>query len=188
MQLSPTDLEKLMVQFGLSHQEAAVVVQHFVPETLKKGEQFITQGHRVQKYAYVLSGLTREYFMSGQGEITKYFGCPGSFITDIAAFSFGHLARWSIEAVEPTQLLSLSTEANTRLEQTLPRWKAAERNILAMALMSAEGRILSLSSETAKERYLRLVNQQPTVLKYAAKQHIASFLGMSPETLSRLRD
>ena len=154
----------------------------------KKGEVFLKEGQRCDHLYYILNGFTRVYYLDLAGnEITHWFCAEDSMIT--SPFSF--LKRESnilfFEALEDTELLLINASQLEKLILHLPELGEAFRHINAEFAMVLSRRIMSNHTETAEERYLKLLKEHPLLFQKAKLSHIASFLGITQQSLSRIR-
>lgn len=177
----------LKENFGLSPQDAGIVGQSFVPALLKKGEYFSHANSRCSKIAFLKSGYLRVFVRQHDKEITQWIATPNYFITDLASFVFQAPSRWEIQALEDCELFVMERSEYEQLYSRIPRWSEFERVFIARCFVFMEERILSLLSMSAEERYHQLFMQQKELFNKVPLQYLASMLGMSPETLSRLR-
>lgn len=108
-------------------------------------------------------------------------------MTDLESLIFETPARWYIQALTPCTLYELSQEQYLRIHTLVPDWANIERRFLARCFVHLEQRVFQQLSMSAEERYLELWHRAPELFHTVPLHHIASMLGMTPETLSRLR-
>jgi CRP/FNR family transcriptional regulator, anaerobic regulatory protein len=160
--------------------EITHIASRFRPLALAKGEFLLKTGRYCQQLAFVDSGLLRIFTNADEKEVTQWISSPGYFVTDLSGFLFEQPARWSIQALTDAELFAI-------LGQDLPRWHQLEKMLLAKCFTILENRIFSHLSMTAEERYHHFLQQQPHLFNQVPLQYIASMLGMTPETFSRIR-
>lgn len=172
----------------LSEADFSAAFMYFKELHLKKGEYFIEQGKVCKQVAYIYSGLLKSYYTDTKGQSTPTCFCtPGSFTSSYRSFILETASDISIEALEDTVLLVINKEDLTRLYETGATWLNISRLSTEKELLQTEHYVASLNNDTAKEKYLRLIQQQPAVLQKAAVADIASYLGVTRRTLTRIR-
>lgn len=163
------------------------IVQLFEPKNIKKNEVVLTQGERCTHLSFVQSGLLRVFAKADGKEVTQWISTKGYFTTDLASFMFDTPARWTIQALENTELYSISKSNYLQIAQVVPKWTTLEKLFLVRCFTMLEDRIFSHLSMTAEERYAFLYQQNKELFNLVPLQYIASMIGMAPETLSRIR-
>lgn len=155
---------------------------------LERGEAFLRAGEYATEVAVVASGLLREYFDLNDGsEGTKAFIVEGEFTGSLADLISGHPSRANIVAEEPSRVLVASFEAYRALADASREWEAfALHSAHALLLRKAE-REYELLGLTAEERYATFAERFPGLEARIAALHVASYLGITPVHLSRLR-
>ncbi|MEO1258686.1 MAG: Crp/Fnr family transcriptional regulator [Bacteroidota bacterium] len=157
-------------------------------KSVKKGDIFLKAGQRCDHLYYILNGFTRVYYLDLAGnEITHWFCTKESIITSPFSFLKQEKNILFFEALEDTELLLISSAQLEKLIQYLPKLSEAFRHINAEFAMVLSRRIMSIHTETAEERYLRLIKEHPLLFQKAKLSHIASFLGITQQSLSRIR-
>ncbi len=156
--------------------------------TVEKGEIFLREDQRCDHLYYIVDGFVRVYYLDLEGnEITHWFCAKDSIIT--SPFSFVKRERniLSFEALEAAKLLLINSAQLDQLIGHLPELGEAFRHINAEFAMVLSRRIMSLHNETAEQRYLNLIEDHPLLFQKAKLSHIASFLGITQQSLSRIR-
>lgn len=174
--------------FPISEEEFDRAFVYFKEQRLKKGEYFIEHGKVCKHVAYVDSGLLKSFYTDTKGQSTPTCFCSaGSFTSSYRSFILEKESDISIEALEDSVLLVITKEDLTRLYETGATWLNISRLSTEKELLQTEQYVASLNNDTAKEKYLRLVQQQPEVLQKASVSDIASYLGVTRRTLTRIR-
>lgn len=174
--------------FGeLSSEDVEVLKSYFYKDNLSKGEYFTQKGKYCKKLGLTTSGLLRIYSLSEGKEITQWISKPDYFITEILSFFFGQPSRWSIQALTDVELLSIDRESYIELCEEIPKWKEIETQFIAKCFAMLEDRVFSHLSMSAEERYNLYFEQNKELFNQVPLQYIASVLGMTPETFSRIR-
>lgn len=173
--------------FDVSPNNLTTILSSFVEEDLLKGTYFLEHGKRCYRLSFIQSGIVRVFKENASGEVTQWIGQEGYFVTDLSSFLFDEPARWSIQVLEDTKLLSISKEDYLLFEQQIPDWNRLEKRFIAKCFLQLEERIYNFIAHTAEERYHLYFEQHKALFNRVPLQYIASVLGMSPETLSRIR-
>lgn len=151
------------------------------------GESILKAGHRTNYICLVISGLVRGYYIDEEGnDITKCFSmegdwcCSYNYLSDIPCPFF-------LEASENTVLARFNICEIDKIIKEYSVLKEEVGKLLAKTMMESERRIFSFTSLEAKDRYLLLLKEQPELVKRAKQEHIASYLGITPSSLSRIK-
>lgn len=163
------------------------IQSRFSARVLKKEDYFVREGKSCREMAFVESGTLRVYLQTDEKEVTQWISTPGYFITELSSFFFDTPARWNIQALTDCRMHSIHRDDHRELCETVPAWNHLDKLFIAKCFTMLEDRIFSHLHESAEERFQRLMNTQPTLFNQVPLQYIASMLGMTPETLSRLR-
>jgi CRP-like cAMP-binding protein len=157
-------------------------------QKLSKGEVFIQEGTVPQKFAFVVMGLFRYYYVNQKGsEFTKGFFPENTFITSYSAMTDGTRSYYTIEALEDAVIFVFEYSKWKVLYNSHPCWREFLLALLEKGFRKKETRERELLILTAEERYRSFLNEKP-VLESRIKQHfIASYLGITPVALSRIR-
>lgn len=183
-----TELEHyIQSYFGVSQEDLTFIASHFKSTQLQKGDYYLRTGQEAHQLSFVSDGLLRIYVQQNDKDITQWISNKGSFITDLSSFVFDVPARWNIQALTDTQLYTIEKKQYRQLGIDLPKWHALEKLFIAKCFAMLEDRIFSHLSLSAEERYHFFYQQNKTLFNQVPLQYIASMLGMTPETFSRIR-
>ncbi|MGF1925771.1 MAG: Crp/Fnr family transcriptional regulator [Bacteroidia bacterium] len=183
-----TALEQYInLNFGVSGDELANIALLFEPEVLNKGDFYIRMGEKCDKLSFVQSGFLRLFATAGEKEITQWIFSKGYFIGDMHSLTFNAPSRWNIQALTDTPLFTIQKSAYVRIVETVPRWPEIEKSFLISCFSTMENRIFAHLSMSADERYTTFCEQNRELFNWVPLQYIASLLGMTPETFSRVR-
>ena len=155
---------------------------------LKKGDILLSNGDTVFNTHFVYSGCLRTYFIDDSGkEHTLQFAIKDWWISDYTAFFTADKALLNIECIQDATIYKLSRKNMAQLYIDIPKFETFFRKKLERRFMALQKRILGNLSQTAKERYLTFINTYPNIEQNVKNYHIASFLGITTESLSRIR-
>ena len=163
-------------------------IQHlFVEKTLKKGEFWVKEGEFNSDILFLNKGMLRSYFVKREVEKTFDLVIENQILTATESYASGLPSTDFIQAVEDT-CLSVITKDNLEILYSKSfKWERVGRIIIEYYTIEKEIRIRSFISETAQERYERLTKDQPELMQRTPQIYLANFLGITPQSLSRLR-
>lgn len=183
-----TELEKYIINyFGVKEDDVSKIVTFFKPVQLKKGEYFLHKGKPSDRLAFLQSGIVREYIDVDEKEITKWISTKGYFIVDLGSFVFSQPSRWNIQALTDCELFIIDSTDYHKLSEEVPKWLELEKLFIAKCFTKLEDRVLQHLSMSAEQRFNQLFQFNKELFNIVPLQYLASMLGMTPETLSRLR-
>ncbi len=181
-------IEYMEREIVLSEQDKLCIRAAYVPKNLKRKDHLFKQGDRNTPQGFVLSGTMRVYYTDEKGsEHVLQFAMKDWWVGDMASFHKGESSVLSVEALEDTHLLSIDKEAFERLLEQVPQLEKLFRMLVQNNLYALQRRFLATISETAERRYLHLLNKIPSIEQLVPQYQIASYLGILPESLSRLK-
>lgn len=153
----------------------------------KKGDVLLSAG-RVCNYMYFInSGIVRGYYLTDKKDITNSIGLSGDVITSLYSFITRNPAHESLECIEDCNIQAISHSRLLQLYDRFPEIERAGRLILEGYYARLEERVISIQFKSAKERYDHLFQTRPELIRLVPLGYLASYLGMTQETLSRTR-
>ncbi len=155
--------------------------------SLKKYAELQPIGHTCKTIYFLKSGLARIYYFKDDIDITESFSFENSIVVRFESLFNGQPSRKAIQVLEDSEVVSLDASKFFALFNEFPDLEKAFNNIVKNALIDNICRIESIQFHTAEERYNDLINEQPDVIKRVPLKYIASFLGITPVSLSRIR-
>ena len=158
------------------------------PLHLEKNEYFIRQGANPDRLALIVSGLFRVFCVTEAGdEKTLSFRKKGQFLAAYSPFIENRETWYSIQALESSELIYFFLEDHKKLLLEHPCWEKIVKEYIVKLYIEKEDRERSFLTEDAKTRYLSFIDSFPTLEQRVSQFHIASYLGISPVSLSRIR-
>ena len=172
--------------YEFSEEEWDVISQYFVFKKLKKHQFLIQHGQPVPDEFFIVSGLVKSYELQENGkEFIMQFGKENYWISDFYALQFKENAKMNIDCIEDCVVLSLSFENREKMCEINHKMANFFRKKSNKGFINLQQRVLSLMKETAEERYKNLQKNNSDLIQRVPKKLLASFLGVSRETLSR---
>lgn len=171
----------------LSTQGITTLANILVPYKVAKGEKLLQEGDVCKSMFYVEKGMVRQFYYKGGRDVTEHFSYEGRIVICIESFLKQNPSRLMVEALEASVVYGIPHDEFLALVETDKEMSRLYRQILEHALISSQEHADSQRFENASERYVRLLKSKPEIILRAPMVHVASFLQMTPETLSRVR-
>ncbi len=153
-----------------------------------KGAVLIRQGQEVNKIYFVTDGCLRSYCIDKSGkEHTLQFAVKNWWISDYIAIHNNESATLTIECLKESTVIEFNAKKLNNIFKPFPEYEPFQRNLLERHVVSLQQRILNQLQLTASERYDLFIEQYPDIEQYTRNYHIASYLGVTQESLSRIR-
>lgn len=178
----------LQARATFEESDFAILNGAFLFKRLAAGE-FLQRGGEVTRHAaFVASGCLRNYVIDAKGrEHIVQFAPETWWLADAASLMTGAPSPYFIDAIEDSEVLLLDAPSHQRLIEQVPGYATAFRTGLHRHAAAKDQRIVSNLSATAEERYLEFLRVYPSIVQRVPQSMLASYLGMTPETLSRIR-
>ncbi|WP_040251725.1 Crp/Fnr family transcriptional regulator [Psychroserpens mesophilus] len=188
MRSDNTVIYKVFKDLNFSQAEIKIIEAAMEKIVLKKGVILIQAGDNVDAMYFILDGCLRTFYIDSQGkEHTIQFGINDWWITDFTAFFTESKAIMNLEVLRDAIIYKISRDAREYMFAQIPKTETFIRKKLENAYAAFQKRILSNLSQTATERYLNFISTYPNIEKSIKNYHIASYLGITTESLSRIR-
>lgn len=184
-----TELEQYIKSyFGVVNpDDLNTMVSLFKLTAIKKNDYLLKSGSRCDKLCFVKNGLLRMFISADQKDITQWISTKGYFSTDLSSFVFETPSRLTIQALVDTEVFTITKADYKLLGELVPKWHELEKLFIIRCFIILEERILTHLSMTAEERYEYFFQKNKELFNQVPLQYIASMLGMTPETFSRIR-
>jgi CRP/FNR family transcriptional regulator, anaerobic regulatory protein len=184
-----TELEQYIKSYfgAVDADDLKTIVSLFTMTTIKKGDFLLKSGKPCSELSFVQSGLLRMFILTDEKEITQWISTKGYFSTDLSSFVFETPSRLSIQALIDTEVFSITKKDYKKIGELVPKWNELEKIFLVRCFIMLEERIFTHLAMTAEERYDSFFENNRELFNQVPLQYIASMLGMTPETFSRIR-
>jgi CRP-like cAMP-binding protein len=163
------------------------ISEHISVKEVSRGDQLLKFGEICRHIYFVNKGFIRIFYFKNGKDITEWFADEKQFFFSITSYFRSEPSQLIIEAIENCEIIQLSKEGQDRLRKKNLEISNLIIGFYSRSLMLSQKRMDSIQFETATKRYHTLLEQQPNILQKVPLQHVASFLGITQETLSRIR-
>ena len=181
-------VESILNKVKFSGEELEQLKSFFIPKKIRKRQYILNAGDTCQYITFVEKGLLRSFTADDDGqEYVVQFAIEGWWITDMGSFVSGEAALYNIEALEDSEVLNLARPAMDEMINLHPGMERYFRLLMQNNIVALQRRAVAYMSLSAEEKYLKLMEVYPGIMNRAPQQQIASYLGITPETLSRIR-
>ena len=171
----------------LSPEEKEIVTSLFKEEFYKKGEFFLGEGQVCKHAGFIKKGLVR-YYINHDGEDKTYeFAQENNFVCNYESFVPQKPSTKIIQALEDCEILQISYDNLQVLYQSVSGWERFGRLVIEQVFVQLLHALGSLYTDTPEERYMKLIKDHPDLLQRVSQYHIASYVGVKPQSLSRIR-
>lgn len=161
---------------------------YFKPISVKRNAFLLREGQECKYNYFVNKGCLRLYSVNSEGqEMTRYFAFEGKFGTALSSFIEQKPSFECVQSVVNSEVLVISRTDFLHLVETMPEVQAIYTDILEMAYITSQKRIYGLQGDSALERLKWLLDYHPMILSKLSNKVVASYLGITPYTLSRLK-
>jgi CRP-like cAMP-binding protein len=180
--------KKLNESVTLTDEETAIITSYLTPKKLRKKQYLLQEGDACKVIAFVEKGVLRSYSIDEKGtEHILQFALEGWTISDLYSFLTGEAATYTIDALEDSELVLINKQAHEELLEKLPKYERYMRLQITNAYIAMQRRLTSIISQPLDERYKTLNAVYPHIVQRVPQHMIASYMGLTPETLSRVR-
>ena len=181
-------INKIKGRLTLSPEAEAFLYSISKEKALAKGDVLIRQGQAVKRTFFVTAGCLRSYCIDKNGkEHTLQFAIKDWWISDYIAIHTDELATLTVECLSASNIIEFNAKELDEIHTRFPEFESYQRHNLERHVVSLHKRILNQLQLTASERYDLFLKQYPDIEEYTRNYHIASYLGITQESLSRIR-
>ena len=187
--IAPRDVARELARrySTMTHEELDMLESILVAKRYSKNEKILTEGEVCTNKYWIVKGLVRQFYYKNGKELTEYMTTENNIVMSIESLFKEEPTRQQIQALEPTVLFALPKNLLEREAVRNVNIQMLYRKILEESLIISQIHADMLRFESAQERYAKLVKRSPQLVLRAPLVYIASYLQMTPETLSRVR-
>src|ERR1044071_10140368 len=172
----------------VSAKTAEEIAKTFSPKEIKKNELLSKEGRVYNEYFFLENGFIRSFAHDTEGnDVTTNFYSSGQVVFEVSSFFNRTLSKENFQAIVDCEGWFITYDQLNHLFHSMHEFRDFGRSILVKGFSSLKTRMLSMITETAEQRYDALLKTSPETFQHAALKHIASYLGITDTSLSRIR-
>ena len=189
LSLTPRDVARELARrySTMTHDELDILESVLVPMKFAKGERILDEGQTCEHIYWIVKGLARQYYFKNDKELTEYMATENTIMMSIESLFKEKPSMQIIQALEPTIIYALPKKELEAVAMRSVNIQILYRKILEESLIISQQHADMLRFESAQDPYQKLVKNSPQLVLRAPLVYIASYLQMTPETLSRVR-
>jgi len=181
-------LNKVFASSGITQEELMQIIPRYKKVTFEKNDYLLKEGEVEKKYWFIESGFVRSYIIDTEGnDITFNLYASGDVVIDYPSMFFFAPTRENIQALTDCTCWEINFESFQELFNTVLNYREQQRGLLVGSYFALKEHSISLIADQAKDRYLRLLKIKPHIVQNVSLKHIATFLGITDTSLSRIR-
>ncbi len=166
--------------------ELADIAGRFKKKTIWKNDYLLQEGQVCKDIIFVQKGCLRLYYVSNDMETSVWFSFQHSSAIEISSFISGQPTSYFLQAIEDSEILVLPKVELNKLYHLYPKMQEMMKNFMEDVVLNLITRFTSLQRDSAEKRYLDLLSK-PAYLQKIPQKYLASFIGVTPTSLSRIR-
>ena len=172
----------------LTHEEFILCTKFFTPRKVIKRQFLLQESNVCRHLTFVNNGCLREYTVDHKGEEhIIQFAIKDWWISDLNSFLGNTKSTHNIDAMQNSEILMLEKEARDKMFEVVPKMERFFRLLMEANYIATHKRIIDSLSASAEERYLAFIKTYPDLVEQVPQSQIASYLGITPQSLSRIR-
>ena len=172
---------------SLNANESKILSESMVLKEIAKGDYLIKEGDYEKDSFFVLKGIVRQFKNLDGDDITTNFFTEEQWIINFESGEGNSISKYNLICEEDTVVVIGNEEKAIKLFEQFPKFERVSRQIMETVFKEQQEQMVSHMIEKPENRYLKLINSRPDILQRVAQYHIASYIGVKPESLSRLR-
>lgn len=177
-----------LIKRKISQEQLNNILSYFKLILVKKNALLLEKNTVANQLFFIKKGCLRLYYVNDEGTIvTRFMAFENTFLTSIVSFISGEPSLEYIQAVENSEILVITNTEFVHLKKTFPGWENVYIYILEYGITVINAKLNSLLTQSATERYLSLLKNNPELVQRLSNANLAAYLNISPETLSRLK-
>jgi CRP-like cAMP-binding protein len=181
-------LNKIFKAENYSADDYQKIIQSYQEIHVKKGDYFLREGKVANHYWFIQSGLVRSYAIDPSGkDISTNFYAPNDLLIDWPSFFMRQPIRENIQAITDCVCWQLDFNTFQNLFHSIEAFREQGRANLVKSYFTLKNHTISIIADQAKERYLKLIKEKPELSQNVSLKHLASYLGITDTSLSRIR-
>ncbi len=182
-----TNLRTFISKYAIfSDNELEAITTRFKSKVVKRNHYLLKKGDTCKDLVFVQKGCLRLYYLKDEIEVSVWFAFPHSSAIEIYSFISGSPTNYFLQAVEDSEVLYLPKKELNKLYGSLPKMQEMMRNFWEDVILNLLIRFTALQTDSAEQRYLDLL-EKPTYLETIPQKYLASYIGVTPTSLSRIR-
>ena len=171
----------------LTDEESAAILHDICIERHKKGTILLREGQISKDVYFVLKGCVRQYLISDGDEKNTDFFTEEEWVLTTVNYTDNIPARYYLSCLEDCILVVGNSENDKKLYQNFPELEALARSIMEKEIIKYKETLVSYITDSPEQRYVKLLRNRPELIQRVPQHHLASYLGIKPESLSRIR-
>jgi len=172
---------------SLTSDESKILSESMVVNNLKKGSFLIKEGEYENDSFFVIEGLVRQYKIVDGDEITTNFFTEEQWIINFESIEGKSISKYNLLCTEDTTVVIGDEEKAQKLFKQFPKFERVSRQIMETVFREQQEQMVSYLTDKPEKRYLKLLATRPDIFQRVAQYDIASYIGVKPESLSRIR-